>query len=59
MGGKANERYRLDKEAGEVMKEKLGKVVVNHSAELWLVLKRCSSSVPYGYEEYLCSMKAA
>lgn len=57
-GEKDNERYRLGKEAGEVMKNKWGKIVINRSSELWLVLKRCSFSVPHGYEEYLCSMKA-
>lgn len=56
-GEKGSERYRLGKEAGEVIK-KMGKIVINHSAEVWLVLKRCSFSVPYDYEEYLCSMKA-
>lgn len=55
---KGNERNRLDKETGEVRKKKVDKVVINHSAQLWLALKRCSFSVPCGYEEYLCSMKA-
>lgn len=47
-GEKGNESYRLGKEAGEVTKKKMGKIVINHSAELWLVLKRCSFSVPHG-----------
>lgn len=38
-GEKGNERYRLGKEAGEVTKKKLGKIVINHSAELWLIIK--------------------
>lgn len=41
----------------QVTQKRLGDIVINCSAGTQPVLKRFSFTVPYGYEEYLSSMK--